>query len=359
MRKIAIVIFFLLLFEPILCVNSLAVGSDNQAFTLYEPSTDSFHFFNNLNKRLPMASTTKIMTAILAIELGNQNETITVCKEAVGIEGSSLYLAEGDTVNFTDLLYGLMLSSANDAATLIAITVGGSVNDFCSLMNEKARSLNLTNTNFTNPHGLPHDEHYTSCADLARLTAYALNNPLFKKIVSTKQKKIYISEKSRLLINHNKLLSKFEGCYGVKTGFTKKSGRCLVSAAEKNGVDLIAVTLNVSDDWSFHTALYEKGFSIFEFISLESLISQSYGIPILTEDLAFAKAVPTNHKDGYVVLKNNNTLTSKIICKKYICVDTKIGTKIGEIQIYYNNNLIDTIDLITTENIKIKNRRLK
>ena len=183
-------------------------------------------FEKNADLRLPMASTTKIMTALVAIENCDTESIVKVPSEAVGIEGSSAYLRENDSVKMIDLLYSVMLESANDSAAALAVTVGGSIEGFADLMNEKAKNLGLQNTHFTNPHGLDDPEHYTTARDLAKLTVAALNNDAFLKIVSTYSAELFTDSDgiARRAINHNKLLKSLDGAIGVKTGFTKKSG---------------------------------------------------------------------------------------------------------------------------------------
>lgn len=217
----------------------------------------------NPDERLPMASTTKIMTALVAIENADISRIVEVSPAAVGVEGSSIYLYAGEELSLSDLLYALLLESANDAAAAIAIEIGGSLEGFAEMMNEKASSLGLRDTHFENPHGLDGKEHYTTAHDLALIARAALENEVFAKIVSTYKKTIPLSSTDgvRLLINHNKLLKSYDGAIGVKTGFTKKSGRCLVSAAERDGLRLICVTLNAPDDWRDHKTMLDHGFS--------------------------------------------------------------------------------------------------
>ena len=232
-----------------------------KAAALYDLQNESFVFSKNEHARLPMASTTKIMTAIVTIENSSLDKTVTVDDRAIGIEGSSIYLTKGETLSIEDLLYALMLRSANDAASALAYEISGSVEDFALLMNNKARSLGLSNTNFENPHGLDSKNHYTSAHDLAIICAYAMRLPEFVEICSTHKKEIVSSSQTRILLNHNKLLSMYEDCIGIKTGYTKKSGRSLASAAEKDGKTLICVTINAPDDWNDHKKLYNYGFS--------------------------------------------------------------------------------------------------
>jgi D-alanyl-D-alanine carboxypeptidase len=188
-------------------------------------------------------------------------------KEAVGIEGSSMYLKEGEILTVQELLYGLMLRSGNDAAVALAIYCGGTVEGFAELMNDKARVLGLSGTHFVNPNGLDAPGHYSCASDLATLAAYAMNNPVFSMTVSTKT----VSIGERYLRNHNKLLWQLEGAEGVKTGYTKAAGRILVSSVMRQGRRLVAVTINAPDDWNDHKVLMEKGFSGF---ALKQIIAE-------------------------------------------------------------------------------------
>ena len=235
-----------------------------KAAALYEPKTKRFLYTKNSEEHLGMASTTKIMTALVAIENLNLDELIEADPRAVGIEGSSIYLKAGETLRAIDLIYALILQSANDAAEVIAYKISGSIEAFTKLMNDKAKELGAKNTNFTNPHGLDDKEHYTTASDLAIITAAALENDVFKEIASTKTKTIESSLTERVLVNHNKLLKSYEGCIGVKTGYTKKTGRSLVSAADKDGLTLICVTINAPDDWKDHTQMLDFGYSKLE-----------------------------------------------------------------------------------------------
>ena len=214
----------------------------------------------NVDSQSLIASTTKIMTALIVCEQCNVLDRMRIPKEAVGIEGSSMYLKEGEVLTLQELLYGLMLHSGNDAAVALAIYCGGTVEGFAELMNDKARVLGLTNTHFVNPNGLDAPDHYSTARDLAKLSAYAMKNPIFRKTVSTKS----VTVGDRYLTNHNKLLWRVEGANGVKTGYTKAAGRILVSGACRQGRQLIAVTINAPSDWQDHAALLEQGFSGFQ-----------------------------------------------------------------------------------------------
>lgn len=245
-------------------------GVSARGAVLMEAGSGEVVFGQNQNARLPMASTTKIMTALVALESLPLDTPVKITAASVGVEGSSIYLCEGEVLTLEQLLYALLLESANDAASAIAVAVAGSVEAFAVLMNQKATELGLTDTRFVNPHGLDADGHYTTAYELAVITRAALEDPVFRKICSTERKTIPLhgTEGVRLLLNHNKLLDSFEGCIGVKTGFTKKTGRCLVSAAERDGVTLIAVTLNAPDDWRDHTAMLNYGFGLYREVTL-------------------------------------------------------------------------------------------
>lgn len=228
--------------------------------TLWEQSAD---------KRRGPASTTKIMTALIAAERMPLSAKITVTKEAVGVEGSSVYLTEGEVFTLEELLCCTLLESANDAAVAVAIAVGGSIENFAALMNVKCEELGLVDTHFTNPHGLDDDEHYTTARELGIIAAAALENEALRKIFSTYKMTVAAPDGGvRLLINHNRLLRSIEGCIGVKTGYTKSNGRCLVSAAERDGLRLIAVTLDDGNDWHDHTMMLEAGFEAYERVEL-------------------------------------------------------------------------------------------
>ena len=216
----------------------------------------------NYHVRLPMASTTKIMTALLICENCQPEEVITIPKDAVGVEGSSLYLKKGEKLTIKELLLGLMLRSGNDCATALALHLGGTIENFADMMNLRANSLGLTDTHYVNPHGLHDENHYTSCYDLCKLGCIAMKNELFKAIVSTKSVTIGEGESRRTIANKNKILFNYPGGNGIKTGYTRAAGRCLVSAAEREGVQLVAAVLNVPDMFSVCEALMDYGFSV-------------------------------------------------------------------------------------------------
>ncbi len=224
---------------------------------LLDGQTGRVLYEKQADKQSLIASTTKIMTALIICEQTNVLDRVRIPPEAVGIEGSSMYLKAGEVLTVQELLYGLMLHSGNDAAVALAIYCGGTVEGFAELMNDKAHRLGLNNTHFVNPNGLDSPGHYSTARDMAVLAAYAMENPIFAQTVSTKT----VTVGNRTLRNHNKLLWQLEGADGVKTGFTKTAGRILVSSCLRQGRRLIAVTMNDGNDWQDHRMLMENGFA--------------------------------------------------------------------------------------------------
>ena len=310
---------FLIAMMALLASAETGVNTRAKSSVLYSPDTNSFLHQNNSNQRLPMASTTKIVTALIAIETLDPDEIIRVPKEAVGVEGSSLYLKEDDELTVKDLIYSVLLQSANDAATALALCISGNIDDFAVKMTERAHEIGALNTEFQNPHGLDDEEHYTTAHDLALIAAEALKNETFKKISSTYKYSFKIGDETRTVVNHNKLLRIYDGCIGVKTGFTKKSGRCLVSAAERDGVTLVAVTLNDPDDWADHKNMLDNGFSKLESVNLDEIVNIPDSIPTVSSDgVRVNVEIKTNNivKNEKLLLKVNHRLTN--IRKNYL-----------------------------------------
>jgi len=269
---IALLIFFQFLF-PATGHASPSVSANNAI--LIEQSTGRVLFEKNAYEEESIASITKIMTAVLAVESGKMKEEATASRNAIYTEGSSIYLEQGEKMTIEDLVYGLMLRSGNDAAVAIAEHIGGSEEGFVFLMNEKAKWLGMENTHFDNPHGLDSDSHYSSAYDMAKLMSYAMENEEFRKITGTDSYKS--DQRSYSWQNKNKLLTQYyDHSTGGKTGFTKKTGRTLVSSASKDGLDLIAVTLNAPDDWQDHIKMYEWGFENYDMERIAKKGSVSY-----------------------------------------------------------------------------------
>ncbi len=233
-----------------------AVEVSAAAAVLMDVDSGRLLYEKNGEKRMLIASTTKLMTALVALEQGGLQQEITVTGGHMA-EGSSMYLRPGEKLTLETLLYGLLLSSGNDAALAVTECMGGAA-PFVARMNEKAAELGMENTHFANPNGLDDEEHYSTAEDMAKLAAAAMNDPVLRRVASTRTARIG----GRTLTNHNKLLSRVEGCVGLKTGYTRAAGRTLVSCAERDGVRLVAVTLQDGDDWNDHASLYEQGFRV-------------------------------------------------------------------------------------------------
>ena len=258
----AFFLFFALLLSTFAVSAKVEPSLSAKHAALFDAVEGNFLWEKNADVPVPMASTTKIATAIAVLEALPLEKEIKIDERSVGVEGTSAYLKVGETLTVCDLLHALLLASANDAATALAIACDGSVEAFALRMNRLAESLSLEGTHFVNPHGLPNDAHYTTAKDLARLAAYAMHNPDFSKIVAKKSYACKTSLQYRTFCNHNKLLSLSRDAVGIKTGFTKASGRCLVGAAEKDGALLISVTLAAPNDWNDHISLWNYGFSL-------------------------------------------------------------------------------------------------
>ncbi len=258
-----------------------AVGDSATASVVLDAMDNRVLYAKNADARRAMASTTKIMTAYLICLHADLEKTVSVTREMVAVEGTSMYLSVGDSVTFRQLLYGMLLSSGNDAANAAAIGLCGSLSAFVTLMNEEAVQLGLTATHFDTPSGLDGPTHYTTALDLARLTAKALQNEEFSAVCRTKSVTLTYGGKQHTLTNHNRLLSSYEGAIGVKTGYTDKAGRCLVSAAERNGHRLVCVTLNDRNDWADHKALLDYGFTLYD--QIKAVIEgESLVLPIVS-----------------------------------------------------------------------------
>ena len=301
------------------------------------------------------ASTTKIVTAITVLtHCDDLDEVITVDNKSIGIEGTSIYLRKGEQLSVRDLLYGLMLRSGNDSAVALACHVGTTEENFVNMMNKLCKDIGAKNTHFANPHGLDSAKHYTTAYDLALVTAYALDNPVFAEIVSTKHytiPKTNLSE-ARYLTNKNRLLNSLDGCVGVKTGFTSRAGRCLVSAIKRNGVTLVCVVLNCGPMFEESVELLNKAYNEYNFAPVvtknEPIYNEYYidnvrGTLNLFADETYIYPVKESEKDKLKVVYKLNELTKNI----------GEGEEVGEISVFYDNHLQKTIKLYTINKIDV------
>ncbi len=322
------------------------IGVSAKSALVMEKDSGRVLYQKNADTKLPIASTTKIMTAIVALENSSTDTQIKISAQAAGVEGSSMYLEAGECLTILELLYGLMLSSGNDAAVAIAEHFGGNDN-FVKLMNQKAEALGANNTHFANPNGLPNDNHYSTAKDMAIITAYALNIPTFREIVKTKNYSISGEGKAhpRTLTNHNKLLKMCDGCIGVKTGFTKSAGRCLVSATCRDNMTLICVTLNAPDDWNDHMSLYNEMFNKFHLCPI-----LHSGMPLDSIDIENSETTSlpvTSAKDFAYPLADGEQCSTTITLSSPLSAPVSDATECGTITVKSGTSIIASLPLIT------------
>lgn len=339
----------------ILFVPGKAFALSAQSAVVIDAQMGRVIFEQNAYEKGEPASTTKIMTALVAIENAKLDKTVKVSKKAASVEGSSIWLEKGEKITLENLLYGLMLSSGNDAATAIAEGISGSEKKFVKLMNEKAEEIGLKNTHFYNPHGLNSEQHYTTAYELALIAREALKNPVFAKIVSTKKQTIPWEGHtySRTLTNHNKMLSLYEGADGVKTGYTKSSGRTLVSSATKNGVQLIAVTLNSPDDWNDHKELLDYGFERCESKIITPTGQTVRSVPVENGLKASVNAVTDKNLTAVIVEGDTNKIKVKYTgLPSSVKAPVSKGDVLGKAVMYYDGKVIDSVDIVAFESVK-------
>lgn len=326
-----------------------------QSAIVMDASSGRILYEKNAFVKRPMASTTKIMTAIVALENGNLNDKVTVSSSAARVEGSSVWLAENETLTLENALYGLMLKSGNDAAMAIAEHIGGgTIEKFVELMNSKAKEIGAVNTLFKNPHGLDANGHYTTAYDLALITRYGLGIPKFAEIVRTKETKIPWQghEWDRYLRNSNKLLWSYPGSDGVKTGFTKKARRCLVSSATKNDWQLIAVTLNAGDDWNDHMKMMNYVFSTYK---PKLLFEKNQYLKTIIVKNGKKKMVALSTKDEIILPllpDEENKIKIEYEVPDYIDAPVSPSQNIGRVTFYIGNERIGNVKLQPMEYIE-------
>ena len=320
-----------------------------RAYALMEANTGRLLAAHNGQEQLPMASTTKIMTGILAIEEGDLEEMVTVPAECQGIEGTSIYLRAGETLTLRELVCGLMLASGNDAAETIAVHLGGSREGFAEMMNAKAREIGAVNTNFVTPHGLPCEGHYTTAEDLGKIACYAMQNGIFREIVSTQSMDLPADEDSpaRYLRNKNKLLWQYDGGNGIKTGYTDAAGKCLVGGAERDGMQLVSVVLNDRGMFPDSMTLLDYGFAEYSMISV--LKKQEILGQIAVEEGVEKQVDFAANEDIYLPLRADecNMIEKRINIIDKLTAPAAAHTEVGSVQIYLQGELMGEAPLYT------------
>ncbi|MCL2088884.1 MAG: D-alanyl-D-alanine carboxypeptidase [Oscillospiraceae bacterium] len=328
-------------------------GISAKAAVLIDAVSGRVIYSRNQDTRMPMASTTKIMTALLALEQDNLDEYFVVDPNAIMVEGSSMGLTVGAQVTMRTLAYGMLLPSGNDAANAAAVRISGNIPDFTARMNQRAAQIGMTNTNFVTPSGLDGEGHYSTAYDMALLAQTAIQNADFRYICSQPNARVEFGNPParRWMRNHNRLLGQYDGVFGVKTGFTKKSGRCLVTAAERDGVVLIAVTLSAHSDWADHKAMYDYGFSS---------VTQT---PLTIDTTEFLAKVTGGLQDEFKIKpfgdllttltdQEKQELTHTINLREFYYAPVNTGDVAGEIEFLYKGKSVGTIPLIAAEAVE-------
>ncbi len=312
---------------------------------LLEASTGAVLYEKAPDERLPIASTTKLMTALVALENASLEEIVTVPGVCETVEGSSMYLKAGQRLTMRELLYGLLLESGNDAAVAIACHISGSVEAFASLMNDRAAVLGLENTHYMNPHGLTQEDHYSSARDLALVMRECMENPLFAQIASTRT----VSFGGRTYTNHNKLMWSYEGMITGKTGYTKKAGRTLVTCAERDGLRLICVTLNDGSDWEDHTALYDMGFEGWRMLTPVKAGEIMGSVPVIS---GLFPSVPVRASTGAGILTRvGEELEVNVVLPKFVYAGIPEGGCAGVAEVKKDGVTVEEIRLEYAESV--------
>lgn len=357
------VVFLLTAFVGSVLAIQNAVRQDTSAQTFYssakamclmESGSGRVLASKNKDQSLAMASTTKILTAITAIENAKDlDEVFEISPKAVGVPGTSIYLRKGEKMTLRQLLYGLMLVSGNDASVAIGEKVGGNVNNFVDMMNKTALKIGATNTHFDNTHGLDSKTHYTSAYDLALITSYALKNQLFKEIVSTKNIKIVSDQgKTRYLKNKNRLLNSFVGCNGVKTGFTDDAGRCLVSSAERDGMQVVCVVLNCGPMFEECSTLMEQAFATYRLYDLTSNYAFPRQIQVEEGEKDYVH-VDSKEKFLYPLAQGElDKISYKYELAESVSAPVQKDSEVGKVQVYFDNDLLFEEKIFTIESVR-------
>jgi len=325
-----------------------------RAAVIISADTGEIIFSKNPNQKLPMASTTKIMSTLLLLESGGLDVQFSVDNEAIKVEGSSMGLREGDIVTKHALACGMMLPSGNDAANAAAVLLGGSLEGFAVMMNERAAKIGMTRSCFVTPSGLDAKGHGSSAYDMALLTREALGNELFRDICCEKSVQVSFGNPpyDRWLKNTNKLLNMYDGVYGVKTGFTDEAGRCLVSACERGGKNFIAVTLNAPKDWDDHIAMYDYAFEVTDSIEYRLIETLTANLAGGFED--FITLVPAEKIMICTACKDLSEFSYKVKVSPFVYAPVAKGDTVGELAIYYKDRPAMSIPLVAGESQEFK-----
>ena len=311
-----------------------------KAAVLIEQNTGAVLYGYNEDLPLPMASTTKVMTALLAIEQGHLDDVVTTSQNAFGVPGTSIYLEQGEQLTLEEMIYGLMLASGNDAAVAIAEHIGGSVEKFCQMMTDRARELGCKDTVFYTPHGLPNDKHHTTAHDLALIARQAMTYPFFRQVVSTQRATIPWRSRAydRVLTNKNKLLANYPGATGIKTGYTKAAGRCLVFGAQREGLSVIGVVLNCPDWFNAAAGIMDAGFEKYEYVSLFQDGETIRALPVLEGEKGSVNAVIKG--DLGAPMEKGLWPQVEIELPDFVDAGVLAGQELGVVKMTYNGKVL-------------------
>ncbi len=344
----------ILVFMLTLCLCAKAEPSVSaRSAALIEMESGRLIFGKNENEQRPMASTTKIMTSLIAIESGKLDEEIVITDEMVRVEGTSMGLLPGYRITLRGLCYGMLLESGNDASNAVAFALSGSLEEFSLLMNKKAAEIGLKNSHFVTPSGLDAPGHYSTALDMARLGAAAMKNIVFAEIAGSRSAVVYFGNPParRKLYNHNRLLTMYKGANGIKTGFTKKSGRCLVSSAERDGVRLVAVTLNAGDDWNDHCKMFDYGFSVLKKVELDCSLD-GVSLPV-AGGVKSACAVSLAGTPVAGLKESEVSKVQRVIeLPRFEYAPIKAGEAVGKVRYYLDGSEIACADIVACEDVE-------
>lgn len=357
LRKKVLFIFSLCILLVVSTLNTFAIEISAESAVVINADTGEVIYEKNAFQKKSMASTTKIMTSILAVESGMLNETVTIGVEPPIVEGTAIGLKKGYKILLKDLVYSMLLESGNDAAVATACFLADSEKAFSEVMNEKAKQLGMKRTNFVTASGLDNELHYTCAYDMALLGAYAVKNPVFREICSTKSYSFsYIKPNEKVFLNnHNRLLRSFGSVIGIKTGFTKKSGRCLVSAIDVGNSTFVVVTLSAPDDWNDHAKLFNYISDVCRDIEVNLNIPVSISV-----QGGMKQSLSIMYDKCLIKIKNNEeNFKAKVYLPCFIYAPIKEGDIIGKYQIYFKNKLIDEKFIFASENINAVNETYK
>ena len=347
--------FFACLCLAALCFPALGqaqeVGTSATACVIIDQDSGRVLLSHNAEAALPMASTTKVMTALLALEKGRLTDPVTCSRNAFGVPGTSIYLSQGETLTLEQMLWGLMLASGNDAATAIAEHIGGSVEEFCRMMTRRAAELGCESTVFLTPHGLPCEGHYTTARDLALIAREAMTHDKFREIVSSTRATIPWEGRSydRVLNNKNRLLTTYEGATGVKTGYTKKAGRCLVFGAERDGMRILGVVLNCADWFDEAARLMDLAFARYDAVTMLAAGDSLREIPVENSDGLTLRAVLAADLTG--VIPENAIPSVEIDLPETLDAPVYVGEAIGQARLVCGGETVGTVDLLADRSV--------